>query len=101
MNLASVVSASWKNHSGIGRSMNRFYAGGFLHARTLTSSVTRMEEHAGCSGAKKKTFTREDLLKLNAQYETECYRETLASYPGHLPARGRSQGLVTRLGSCN
>ena len=52
--------------SGIGLSVNSFYAGGFLHAddiRALASSVSSKEEQV----AMVQKFVRENLLKLNAQ----------------------------------
>ena len=52
--------------SGMGLSVNSFYAGGFLHAddiRTLASNVSSMEEQV----AMVQDFARQNLLRLNVQ----------------------------------
>ena len=54
--------------SGVGLSINSFYAGGFLHAddiRTLVSSVTSLEKQFDLVNV----FAKEHLLKLNV---TKC-----------------------------
>ena len=65
-------------NSGLGLSINNFYAGGFIHAddiRTLSSSTESLEKHFSIV----EIFSKENLLKLNVQ-DCEIVHFSLAIY---------------------
>ena len=59
--------------SGVGFTVNNFYAAGFLHADDLRMLATN-EESLECQLVLVKVFAEENLLKLNVgEYEIDCF----------------------------
>ena len=84
--------------SGVGFTVNKFYAGGFLHAddvRTCKMSDATSEEYLQCQVALVKAFAKKNLLKLNVSI---CKIVLFSSQKGIAFPVCEVEGLLCQLG---